>query len=79
MARLSVVINISNNSDYDVKLIPIRTSGVLNVVILATDNVARGCGTLGPPTWFNPHWPGLQSRALYGVVCTLSIANINIR
>ncbi len=36
---------------------------------------ADGVGWLGPHIWFNPPKPGLQPRALCGVVCVLSIAN----
>ncbi len=32
-------------------------------------------GQLGLSTWFNPPKTGSQSRALYGTVCALSIAN----
>ncbi len=34
----------------------------------------EGVRWLGPQTWFNPPNPGLQSRAICGTMCALSIA-----
>ncbi len=54
-------------------LIPGCTSGE-DVYVLATDALGWGVGRLGPWTWCGPPGPGLQSRALCGAVCALSIA-----
>ncbi len=67
--------NIGNSSLYDIMLIPNFTSGK-DVYILATDTLNRWSRTVGPITWFNPPKHGLQSRAICGGVCALSIAVI---
>ncbi len=54
-------------------LIPNCTSGK-DVDMLARDTLNRGSGTVGSITWFNSPKPCLQSRALCGNVCALSIA-----
>ncbi len=45
-----------------------------DVYILATYTLNRGSRTVGPITWPNPPKSCLQSRALCGTVCALSIA-----
>ncbi len=43
-----------------------------DVVILVTDTLGRGNGTVGPIQLINPHKPGLQSRAIYDALCFIN-------
>ncbi len=48
----------------------------VDICLYTIDILSRGGGTARPSTLFNPHKPDPQSRALCGVVCTLSVVNI---